>query len=219
MALICAVGELGAGKTLCLTYLAFRNWYLKDRRLFANYTLFGMPFYRLKTIKQLDMIRDGFVAVDEVWLWGLDSRCSQRKVNRIMGNILARSRKRKLTYGFTVQTMSQLDKRLAKVLDFIAYPILNRTETICKLVVCDITRKPLKVFRFRTAPIFKMYKTDEEVSEILDDVTGSKSKKNDEAAYDAGRPKKLELPFREPEADDDDDKLKGSDEDRDNEDN
>ncbi len=166
MVLFAIVGELGAGKTLTLTYLAYIN-HLKGRKIFANYRLYGIPFVPVKSLEELDAIRKGFCAFDELWIW-LDARASGTKKNRIVSNILARSRKRGLTIAFTTQTLRQVDRRIREVIDFVAYPILNRNNTICTVLV--FMGQKMKIlqhkFRFLTAPIFRMYDTEEEVGDL-----------------------------------------------------
>ncbi|MFQ6056428.1 MAG: LAGLIDADG family homing endonuclease, partial [Methanosarcinales archaeon] len=58
-----------SGKTLALTYLAWNNWYRKQRRIFANLDLFGFPFTKITSIPELDRMQEGFFAGDELWLW------------------------------------------------------------------------------------------------------------------------------------------------------
>jgi len=164
--LFAIVGELGAGKTLTLTYLAWRN-HLRGRKIYANYRLYGIPFVPIKSVEELDAIRDGFCAFDELWIW-LDARASGSKKNRIIANILARSRKRGLTIAFTSQTLTQVDRRIREVIDFTAYPVLNANESICTVYVFMGPKKKIlqKVFRFRTYPVFRMYDTEEEVGDL-----------------------------------------------------
>lgn len=134
MVLMAIVGELGAGKTLTLTYLAIRQWIQKNRKIYANYKLYGVPFYYVDSVKDIDAMEDGFCAMDEFWLW-IDSRCSITTKNRLIGNILLKSRKRGLTIAYTTQTFEQIDKRIRKVTDFIAYPIMSVGSYNCKVII------------------------------------------------------------------------------------
>jgi hypothetical protein len=67
--LFCIVGELGCGKTLALTYLAWNNWSKRGKRIFSNYNLYGFPFTKINSIPDLDLMKEGFFAGDELWLW------------------------------------------------------------------------------------------------------------------------------------------------------
>ena len=167
------VGELGAGKTLSLTFLLFKNWMFRRKKIFANYHLYGIPYIYISSINQLDNIHDGFVGLDELWLIA-DSRLSLNKKNRFVAGILSKSRKRILNYTFTAQLLDQLDKRIRKVLDFTAYPIMNTAETLTRVNIFR-TGYPregsyMKTFYFKNAGIFPLYDTNEEIMMDNDDV-------------------------------------------------
>jgi len=66
MVLMAITGNLGSGKTLSLTYLAYRNL-LKGMKIYSNYHL-KMPYTHVGTVKQLDRMTQGFFAGDESWL-------------------------------------------------------------------------------------------------------------------------------------------------------
>lgn len=65
MVLMAITGNLGAGKTLCLTYLAYRNL-MKGLKIFSNYQL-EFPFEFVSNVKTLDKMQNGFFAGDELW--------------------------------------------------------------------------------------------------------------------------------------------------------
>jgi hypothetical protein len=52
--------NLGAGKTLSLTYLAFRN-YCKGKKIFSNYKL-QFPYQKIESVDDIENIRNGFFA-------------------------------------------------------------------------------------------------------------------------------------------------------------
>ena len=180
MVLFGIVGELGSGKTLALTFLA-HNHASKGSNVFSNYRLYGIPFYPVKRADELDSIRDGFCAFDELWTW-LDSRVSLSKKNRIVANILARSRKRKLTIAYTTQTMGQIDRRVREVTDFTAYPVLNRNQTICTIYIFmgSNTKVFHKKISFPTQPVFQLYNTEEEIEELEEFTDKEKQEKKKE---------------------------------------
>jgi hypothetical protein len=117
MVLLCITGELGTGKTLALTYLAYRN-YLEGQKIYANYLLYGIPFYYVRTIPQLEQMQDGFFAGDELWSW-TDARCPLKKRTQIVNRIILRSRKENLTIAYTAQSFSQIDMRVRNITDYL----------------------------------------------------------------------------------------------------
>lgn len=78
-----------------------------------------------------------------------------------------KSRKRGLTYIFTSQVMSQLNKRVRTILDFLSYPIMTADEHACKMSVfrggSASQGTYMKTFYFKTALFFDLYNTNEEV--------------------------------------------------------
>lgn len=63
MVLIAICGELGAGKTLSLVYLALRN-YQKGRKIYSNFDMV-IPHERVRTPEDVLNMKDGFLAADE----------------------------------------------------------------------------------------------------------------------------------------------------------
>ncbi len=167
MVLFAIVGELGAGKTLALSYLAWNNWFKKKKRLYSNYNFYGMPFTPVNSLPNLDKMKEGFFAGDELWLW-VDSRTSKAERNRIISSILLKSRKRGITIAYTTQTIQQIDKRIRDITDFIAYPLMSVNNDYCRI---EIFRGPRPTMSSRMKnpvyfvcePIYSIYNTYEEV--------------------------------------------------------
>ena len=141
-----------------------------DKLLNSNFTLqkvkkkeiIKLPIaYDITVPNTSNFIAEGFV------VHNCDSRLSGSKKTRFASSILLRSRKRILEYVFTSQIVDLLDKRVRKVLDFIAYPILNVNETICKLLIFRGNKvKPqtyLKTIYFKTQGVYELYDTNEEI--------------------------------------------------------
>jgi len=63
MVLMAITGNLGSGKTLSLTYLAYRNL-MKGLTIYSNYHLM-FPFNYVTSVKQLNSMKSGFFAGDE----------------------------------------------------------------------------------------------------------------------------------------------------------
>ena len=171
MVLFGVVGELGAGKTLTLTFLGWKNWFYRDKVIYSNYHLYKIPYIYIDSVEKLDSMREGFFLADEFWLW-IDSRSARKALNKVVADILLKSRKRGLTYCFTAQLLDLLDKRVRKVMDFTAYPVLNPHESVCKTSIFR-TGYPrnsnyLRTFYFRTPVIFNLYDHREEIEPLTD---------------------------------------------------
>jgi hypothetical protein len=112
-------------------------------------------------------MKEGDVGADELWIV-VDARCSKDEKNRFVSSILLKSRKRHLTYFFTAQMLELLDKRVRKVIDFTAYPLLNVGESQCKIMIFR-TGFPkehhyMKTIYFKSGIVFEMFDTDEEIT-------------------------------------------------------
>lgn len=170
MVLFGIVGELGSGKTLALAYLSWINWYKKGRMIFSNFMLYGFPFYPVRTIPNLDRMKKGFFAGDELWLW-VDSRTTKNERNRIISKILLKSRKREITIAYTTQSIHQIDKRIRDITDFVAYPIMSVDNSYCRLETFR-GPKPSMGTRIRPPtyfmcePVYAIYNTYEEIQLI-----------------------------------------------------
>jgi len=176
MTLMAIVGDLGSGKTLSLTFLAW-HYYLKwqkSRPIYANYhlNLFyqskdgkvkKIPYQYISDPDDLDKVRNGFFAGDELWIW-LDSRASASKRNRFTSMILLKSRKRDMDIVYTTQTFGQVDRRVRNVTDFIAFPVLSKDQTWCQLFIfTNHTYRFMKKMKFYAPAFFPMYDTTEEI--------------------------------------------------------
>lgn len=133
MVLFAIIGNPGEGKTLTMTYLLFKKWLLEGKKIYANYHLFKIPYMFVGSVSTFDKIEDGCFGGDELWL-SVDAR--ERKIAKILiANILAKSRKKNLIIYYTTQLLDSIDKRVKKITDFVATPILNADESICKVII------------------------------------------------------------------------------------
>lgn len=170
---------LGAGKTASLVYLAWKNWYYRDQKIYSNLDLYKIPYIRVNTIEKLDRMREGMTVLDELWTI-LDARTSLSKKNRITSNILLRSRKRNLNYTFTTQLLSLIVKNVRNILDFTAYPMLNPNETAIKLIIfrgnTPKIQNIIKTIYIPTSLVFTLYDTNQEISieDVEDDEINNK---------------------------------------------
>lgn len=162
--------QLGAGKTLALTYLAWNNWFKKKRKLYANYNIFGFPYTKIDSMPDLEKMQSGFFAADELWLW-VDSWAGKSEKVRMISNILLKSRKREITISYTAQSISQVNPRVRNVTDFIAYPMMSVDNNYCRV---EIFRGPNPTLGsrinpplyFNCEPVYGMYNTYEEIKPI-----------------------------------------------------
>ena len=172
MALYAYIGELGTGKTLGLTYMALRNW-LKGKDIYSNYKLnfpdvpFNNKIRYVRSIDEIQNIKEGFACLDELWLW-TDSRASGSKKNKIISMILNSSRKRGYDIGYTSQSLHQIDKRIRDITDMLVIPQMSGNGHYCTLYFIrnDRSQQLIKKYRFPTAPLFKCYDTNEIIRKI-----------------------------------------------------
>ena len=166
MTLMAFIGTLGSGKTLGLTYWAARN-YARGKTVYANYRL-NFPFIPVTTPEQIEDMQEGFFAADELWTWA-DSRKIFSKQKRFVTPILSKSRKRGIEIGYTVQYFKQIDKRIRQVTDIVVMPQMdgNDPPQRCSFYIYEMpVMKLIKVIKIKTFPIFNLYDTNEEVSEL-----------------------------------------------------
>lgn len=175
-------GDLGAGKTLTLTYLGLRYLIEEDRTIYSNYHL-NFPHKRLYAIRQLNEIRDGVFLADELWTW-LDSRTSQKAANKGSTLLLAKSRKKNLDVVWTAQLLGSLDKRPRRMTQkFIYTELLPNPDTPkwCRCYITDRHTRPMGTFMFKADKIFPLYDTNEEIdppAEFYEDIIRERTKKN-----------------------------------------
>jgi hypothetical protein len=121
-----------------------------------------------------------YVGIDELWLYA-DSRMSRTTRNRFVSGILSKSRKRAITYVSTAQVADSIEGRIRKVLDFTFYPMLNRDDSVIKLLVFRggyvKNQNYMKTLYFKTQLIRMCYDTLEEIrmmekSELDDEEDG-----------------------------------------------
>lgn len=168
--LFAIVGELGSGKTLTLTYLAWHNWLHRGRRIYSNLTLYGFPFTKVTSVDDLDRMREGFGAFDELWL-SISSWSRSKKIEFIT-SILLKSRKRGLTICFTTQSISQINKRIREVTDFLAYALMSVDNSYCRVEIFrgpkpSIGTRMKPPIYFNVEPVIAMYNTYEEVKPLI----------------------------------------------------
>ena len=128
MVCIAIVGEPGSGKTATLAYMGMQ-YYQQGYKIHANFELF-LPqpdgtkrqiCHSIKTYKDFNNIRNGYFLGDELWSW-IDARMSMSDANMFLSDVLLKARKRHFNLINTVQHLSQLEKRIRNITQYIIYP-------------------------------------------------------------------------------------------------
>lgn len=180
MVMVMVTGELGIGKTLTLTYLAWNNYYYKKRKVAANYTLYGIPFYPIKTVREFFAFIPPKTTKEEIlygeekaffgddfWKWigtqtlGLNTK----KKNEIIKRILMASRKAFVTVFYSTQHSKLIKQEIREITDLVMKPMLSPDLKYCKVYIYGLVEGkylyPMQPVYFRTEPIFAMYNTYE----------------------------------------------------------
>ena len=153
-----------------LTYLAFINHFKKKKKIFSNYNFYGFPFTKIDSLPNLDQMREGFFAGDELWLW-VDSRATRDKRNQVVSSILLKSRKRDITIAYTSKNLHQVDKRIKDITDFVAYPMMSPDNSFCRVEIFhgskpSISSRMKPPMYFLVEPVISMFNTYEEIQNI-----------------------------------------------------
>ncbi|MEM1553153.1 MAG: hypothetical protein QXH03_10885 [Candidatus Bathyarchaeia archaeon] len=187
-------GELGVGKTLTLTYLAWNNYYYKKRKIASNYTLYGIPFYPIRTVREFftfippkttqEEILSGEEKAffgDDFWKWigtatlGLGAK----KKSEIIKRILMASRKAFVTVFYTTQLAKLIKPEIREVTDLLMKPVLSPDKSYCKVYVYGLSEgkylHPMQPIYFNTEPIIAMYNTYEVAYEAELDIDEEES--------------------------------------------
>lgn len=153
--LIGAMGKMGGGKTRLMTILGIYMHHMTGARIYANYSLFGVPYKRINSLKELWEIEGGIVLIDELWL-SMDAR--MWKDNVAVTRFINQTRKKKITLIFTTQHIKQVELRTRNATDVLAFCENGNTVTFIDYQYMEIGRK----FVFENPSFFnKFYDTYE----------------------------------------------------------
>ena len=95
--IITFVGTVGSGKTLAMTYEAWK-YYRQGFKVYSNYNL-SFPHTKLTKavfdgmIAHKEQLQDAVLCLDEIHVW-LDSRSSMQKKNKVITYFILQTRKR-----------------------------------------------------------------------------------------------------------------------------
>jgi len=135
---IASASNLGSGKTLLMIrYLV--NDFFKNKRIFCNIRINKINYEQIfiedfLDESKTDMFKNATIGIDEITLF-MDCRRSMQ--NTFLSYIFLQSRKRKLNFYVTTQSLDMLDNRL---LPYIGIHVITE-------MIFDIDNKPIKHLR------------------------------------------------------------------------
>ena len=147
------IGDKGAGKTLLLVYLLYKD-YLMGRNIVSN---FSLSFdHKQKSFKELSKmpkyLNNATVGYDEFHM-AVDSRRSTSNANISFTTFLTQLRKRGCILIYTTQLFNTMDKRVRDQTDIIVTPIDNDGEYFTYKVMDRVTGETIKVLNLNMKPI------------------------------------------------------------------
>jgi len=188
--LVAILGNLGKGKTLTLTYLGWNNFFIRRKKIYSNYDLYGIPFTKITTIGSLEALmplenenvlnkQEVVFLGDELWRW-VSARTigkGAKAMKDLIDRILLGSRKAFVTVIYTTQNLAQVDPWVRRTTDLFIYPILYNgilniyflsnpvsNPTLEQLYKYS-TDKPLRVL---AEPFYAMFNTYQRVPPLQD---------------------------------------------------
>jgi len=157
------VGDKGAGKTVLLAYLLYKD-YLDGKSIISN---FSLSFeHKQKSFEELskmpDYLHNATVGYDEFHI-AVDSRRSTSNSNIAFTTFLTQLRKRGCILIYTTQLFSTMDKRVRDQTDIIVSPVDIDGDYFIYQVMDRVTGETIKYLKLNMKPIFdaKLYNTNE----------------------------------------------------------
>lgn len=136
--LVGVMGKMGGGKTRFMTIMGVYMHKMTGAPLYANYSLFGVPYTRINSLKELWEINNGIVLLDELWL-SMDAR--MWKDNVAVTRFINQTRKKKITLFFTTQHIKQVELRTRNATDVLVFAEKGNTVTFIDYQYMEIGRK------------------------------------------------------------------------------
>lgn len=187
-AIIGFVGDLGSGKTLCMTYFAFILSVGLKTDIYSNYFLNFKEYGNAVNINRMDKkflksffdlsgdafktVNNTLLLLDEISSF-LDSYEQMGKNNKIFSKFLLQSRKRKVKVLYTAQYTSLIPKRMRLVTNMIVRPVYDDINDSLLYSVYKFDGKFEKHLYTRLVPkasrYFGLYDT-EQVIDVLDEL-------------------------------------------------
>jgi hypothetical protein len=160
-------GPIGSGKTLFMTRCLYREKLRRpDCTIATNYKLNGIDFKYLNASDLFDIksqLQNTNIGIDEFHIF-LDSRAFMKPSNQQLTHFILQTRHLGVNLYFTTQDISQVDIRLRKQLDFLAYCTQTVYEKYFRVKLIDY-RDVLNVrtndFIYDGTPYYDLYDTRE----------------------------------------------------------
>ena len=165
--LIGITGPIGSGKTLFMTRCIYKEKLRRPEVTIAtNYKLNKIEFRYLSANDLFDIksqLQDTIIGIDEFHIF-LDSRAFMKPSNQQLTHFILQTRHLGVNLYFTTQDISQVDIRLRKQLDFLAYCTPTFYEGFFKVKILDY-RDVLNIrqndFVYNGALYYDLYDTRE----------------------------------------------------------
>jgi len=136
--LVGVMGKMGGGKTRFMTIMGVYMHKMTGAPLYANYSLFGVDYKRISSLKELWAIDGGIVLLDELWL-SMDARLWKDNVS--VTRFINQTRKKRITLFFTTQHIKQIELRTRNATDVLVFCEKGNTVTFIDYQYMDIGRK------------------------------------------------------------------------------
>jgi type II secretory ATPase GspE/PulE/Tfp pilus assembly ATPase PilB-like protein len=165
--LIAVTGPIGSGKTLFMTRCIYREKLKNpDVTVATNYRLNSIPFQFINANDLFDIkqqLQNTVMGIDEFHIF-LDSRAFMKPSNRQLTHFILQTRHLGVNLYFTTQDISQVDIRLRKQLDFLAYCSHTVYQDYFRVKIIDY-RDVLNIhtndFVYNAKPYYALYDTRE----------------------------------------------------------
>lgn len=153
--LVGVMGKMGGGKTRFMTIIGVYMHKMTGAPIYANYSLFGIDYTKVNSLKELWEINSGIVLLDELWL-SMDARMWKDNVN--VTRFINQTRKKKITLFYTTQHIRQIELRTRNATDVLVFCENGNTVTFIDYQYMEIGRK----FMFDNPSVFNaLYDTFE----------------------------------------------------------
>jgi len=158
MSVIGIIGDIGSGKTLFMTYIAY-ILYNKGWRVYANYKL-NFPYTSIISLKTLDNLegKNNMILLDEAWITA-DSRKSGSYLNLALSKIVLQSRKKSAELLYTTQYANQVDIRIRQITHVYIVPEIVHFEANIPAIV--------KVTFFKMSGLYEFEEMGEKLYDIF----------------------------------------------------
>jgi hypothetical protein len=165
--LIAITGPIGGGKTCFQTRCLYREKMKRpNARIVTNYKLNNIKHEYIDAKELFEMkeqLKNTILGIDEMHIF-MDCRDSLKFTNKMMTHFILQTRHLGVHMYFTTQDISQVDIRLRRMLDLLAYCTKSVYQDWFKIKLIDY-RDVLNIqtneFMFNGRPYYDLYDTTE----------------------------------------------------------